>query len=115
MAQPQPQPADPYNSISSSRWAEAQERKAYGKGERRYGIFESMSAVDSMRRQLTRRYLQRPTPYDFAAIAVLDEVVSLLESMEQRATAAYDYEVWIWMQECERVQTRVLPVSGGAQ
>ena len=110
----QQQAQDRWNSIESTRWAEAQERKAYGRGERRYGIYESLSAIENMRNAIKRRYMKHGGAYDFAAIAVLDEVCELLSSMEQRATAAYDYEVAVWMQEFERVSTRVLPV-GGAQ
>ena len=109
--QTQAQQADRWNSVEATQWRDAQERKTFGKSERRYGVFESLSAVENMRALLKRRYLKRPAPYDFAAIAVLDEVVEMLASMEAQRTAEYDYEQWVLMEEVERVSTRVLPVE----
>lgn len=108
----QQQQVDPYNSIETSAFAEAQAKKAIMKGERRYGIFESMTAVENMRDAIKRRYKKHGGAYDFAALAVLDDVIGLLSSMEQRATRDYDYHAWLWQQEVERVKTQVLPVQG---
>lgn len=110
--QQQQQQTDPYNSIETSAFAEAQAKRAFGKGERRYGIYESMSAVESMRNSIKRRYMKSGGAYDFAAIAVLEDVIEMLSSMEQHMTAEYDYHRWLWQQEVERVSTRVLPVGG---
>ena len=96
-------------------WVREQERRAYAAGERRRGLDEAAQAVRQQRTQHERRLLSGPNPYDFAAVAVLDEVVELLERLERAATATYDYEVEIWMAELERVTTMVLPASGGVK
>ena len=100
---------------ATEQWAREQERRAYGAGEYRRGLDEAAEAVREQRRQHERRLLNQPNPYDFAAVAVLDEVVELLERLEKAATATYDYEVEIWMAELERVTTMVLPASGGVK
>ncbi len=104
--------ADTYNSIQSPEWAREQERRAYGKGERRYGLFEALSAEQRRQRPPKARHLKTGAAYDFAAVAVLDDIIMLLAQMEERATAAYDYEVWGWRQELERVTTQTHPVGG---
>ena len=93
-------------------WVREQERRAHAAGERRRGLDEAAEAIREQRRAHERRLLQQPNPYDFAAVAVLDEVVELLERLEKAATAIYDDEVDIWMTELERVTTQVLPVGG---
>ena len=100
----------------TAQWAQEQERRAYAAGERRRGLDEAAEAVREQRRRHERRLLRQPSqpnPYDFAAVAVLDEVIELLERMEASATQAYDAEVAIWMAELERVTTQVLPASAG--
>ena len=96
---------------ATEQWAREQERRAFAAGERRRGLDEAAQAVREQRRQHERRLLNQPNPFDFAAVAVLDEVVELLERLEQAATATYDYEVDVWMAELERVTTQVLPTS----
>lgn len=101
---------DRYNSIASSAWAHAQELRAHGRGERLYGLFEAICSIETQRRRHQRRHLQTGAAYDFAAVAVLDDVLSTLRAMEERLKAAYEYELWVYQQEVERVRTRVLPV-----
>lgn len=97
---------------ATEQWAREQERRAYAAGERRRGLDEATQAVRGQRSQHERRLLNQPNPYDFAAVAVLDEVIELLERLEQAATATYDYEVDVWMAGLERVVTQTLPVGG---
>lgn len=115
-AQPQPaqsmQTADRYNSITSTAWKDAQERKMISKSMERYGIFRALSEVEAHQLYHKREHLVTGSPYHFAAIAVCDELIERLTALEQRARDAAEYEAWVYQQECERVHTQVLPVGG---
>lgn len=101
---------DRYNSITSSEWARTQELRAHGRGERLYGLFEAICSIETQRRRHQRRHLQTGAAYDFAAVAVLDDVLTTLHAMEERLKTAYEYELWVYQREVERVKTRELPV-----
>ena len=93
-------------------WAREQERRAYGAGEYRRGLDEAAEMLREQRRRYRRALLSEQNPFCFAAVAVLDEMIALMERRERDATRQLDQEVDIWMAELERVTTMVLPIGG---
>ena len=93
-------------------WTWEQERRAFGAGEYRRGLDEAAEMLREQRRRYRQALLREQNPYCFAAVAVLDEMIALVERRERDATRQLDHEVTIWMAELERVTTQVLPVGG---